>query len=154
GLEGDELAEALGTSTANTYVRMSRLRDTLERSLGALLVARTGRNDCPELAGILAGWDGELTPLLRKRVARHIDGCERCGDRRKAMVSPLALFAGMPLVPAPPDLRAKIVRAAAEAAAAVPVGPDEQFPAPPAPPPPADAGPAEGGGPPWGPILA
>ena len=130
GLEGEELAEALGTSTSNTYVRMSRLRDTLERSLGALLVARTGRQDCPELAQILAGWDGVLTPLLRKRVARHVDGCERCGERRKAMVSPLALFAGMPMLPAPDGLRARIISDASAAAAAVPLGPDELFPVP------------------------
>lgn len=158
GLEGEELAEALGTTTNNTYVRMSRLRDTLERSLGALLVARTGRQDCPELAQILAGWDGDLTPLLRKRVARHVDGCEQCGERRKAMVSPLALFAGMPMLPAPDGLRARIISDASAAAAAVPLGPDEQFPVPapvPVPPPPADGnGDGGGRGAPWGPILA
>lgn len=155
GLEGEELAEALGITTNNAYVRMSRLRDTLERSLGALLVARTGRQDCPELAAILAGWDGQLTPLLRKRVARHVDSCEQCGERRRAMVSPMALFAGMPLLPAPDHLRTRIISAAAAAAAAVPVGPDEQFPVPPPPPPPGGTtGDDTAGGPPWGPILA
>ena len=30
--------------------------------LGALLVARLGRDDCPDLAAILSGWDGRFTP--------------------------------------------------------------------------------------------
>jgi RNA polymerase sigma factor (sigma-70 family) len=133
GLEGEDLAEAMGITANNAYVKMSRLRDTLERSLGALLVARTGRRDCPDLAAVLAGWDGQLTPLLRKRIARHIDTCDTCGERKKAMVSPLAMFAGMPLVPAPSHLREHILDdAVAAAATAAPPAPDILFPAPPA----------------------
>ncbi|WP_162529184.1 sigma-70 family RNA polymerase sigma factor, partial [Mycolicibacterium sp. CBMA 361] len=58
GLEGPELAEALGVSAASANKIMQRLRDTMERSLGALLVARRGQagsNSCAELAAILAG---------------------------------------------------------------------------------------------------
>ena len=50
----------------------SRARAHFEIALGALLVARSGRDACPELAAILEGWDGRLTVLLRKRVDRHI----------------------------------------------------------------------------------
>jgi RNA polymerase sigma factor (sigma-70 family) len=125
GLEGEELAEAMGITANNAYVKLSRLRDTLERSLGALLVARTGSRDCEELAALLAGWDGAMSPLLRKRVARHVDGCEICGDRKKAMVSPLALLAGVPLLPAPAALRERILDATTTAAASAPPAPAE-----------------------------
>ena len=49
GLEGQDLADAMGTSLNNSYVMLSRLRDQVERSLGALLIARLGRDDCEEL---------------------------------------------------------------------------------------------------------
>lgn len=109
GLEGQDLADAMGTSLNNSYVMLSRLRDQVERSLGALLIARLGRDDCTELDAILQGWDGRFSPLLRKRVARHVDGCAVCADRRAAVVSPLALLGAMPLVPAPTALRSRVL---------------------------------------------
>ena len=77
GLAGDELAEALGVGLGHSHVLVHRMRDRVERSLGALVVARTGRRDCPEVDELLAGWDGELTVLLRKRLARHIEQLRR-----------------------------------------------------------------------------
>ena len=67
----------VSTGAANTIA--SRLRDTIERSLGALLVARRARNSggCEELAAILDGWDGQLNVLMRKRISRHIESCGR-----------------------------------------------------------------------------
>ena len=50
----------------------SRARAHFEAALGVLLVARSGQDACAELATIMAGWDGKLTVLLRKRVSRHI----------------------------------------------------------------------------------
>ena len=84
---------------------MNRLREQVERSLGALLVARLGRDDCTQLQTLLAQWDGRFTPLWRKRVARHVDGCEVCAERRRVLASPMALLAAAPLVPAPLALR-------------------------------------------------
>ena len=109
GLEGQELADAIGVEPGHAYVLLSRLRDQVERSLGALLVARYGRSDCPELATILHGWDGTFSPLLRKRVARHADGCDVCADRRKSLASPLALLSAVPLAPAPAHLRDRVL---------------------------------------------
>ncbi len=54
GLEGQELADALDVSHANAKKLVQRLRDTIERSLGALLVSRRCRDNiykCPDLAG-------------------------------------------------------------------------------------------------------
>jgi hypothetical protein len=109
GLDGADLGEALGVSAHNATVRLGRVRDLVERSLGALLVSRTGRRDCPELDGLLAGWDGGLTPLLRKRVARHIEGCAVCGERKRRMVSPTALLAAVPMLGAPAALRDRVL---------------------------------------------
>ena len=109
GLEGAELAAAMDVTPANAYVMLSRARDQVERALGALLIARKGSEDCAELAGLLKDWDGTFSPLIRKRVARHIDGCEVCETRRKLMVSPLALFAGVPAFAAPSSLRDRVL---------------------------------------------
>ncbi len=109
GLEGAELGEAMGVSTSQAYVLLSRLRDQVERSLGALLIARLGRDDCDELDTLLADWDGSFSPLIRKRVARHVDGCDVCGERRRIVVSPWALLAGVPLLAAPVALRDRVV---------------------------------------------
>jgi RNA polymerase sigma factor (sigma-70 family) len=43
GLSGPDLAEALGVSHASAKKLVQRLRDTIQRSLGALLVARGAR---------------------------------------------------------------------------------------------------------------
>lgn len=109
GLDGPELAEALGVTPKNANTLVERLRDTIARSLGALLVCRRGKADpdrCPELAAILDQWDGQFTPLMRKRVARHIDNCAVCEGDRARMVRPAALLPATPLViPAPAWLR-------------------------------------------------
>jgi RNA polymerase sigma factor (sigma-70 family) len=109
GLEGADLGQAIGVEPAHAYVLLTRLRDQVERSLGALLVARRGRADCPELAAILSGWDGRFSPLIRKRVARHVDSCEVCGAARRKLASPLALLAAVPPMPAPVELRGRVL---------------------------------------------
>jgi len=114
GLAGADLAAALGTSLNAAHALSSRARTQLERALGALLVARTGRSKCAELDALLDGWDGALTPLLRKRLARHVDRCETCGETRRHRLNPVALLAGVPFALAPPALRERILRDAGE----------------------------------------
>ncbi len=109
GLEGAELGEAMGVSAANAYTMLSRLRAQVDRSLGALLIARLGRDDCDDLDDLLADWDGTFSPLIRKRVSRHVDDCEVCGERRKKILSPWMLLAGVPMFTAPALLRDRVV---------------------------------------------
>jgi hypothetical protein len=108
-LEGADLADALGIPLNQAYALSSRARGQLERSLGALLVARTGREYCPDLAGLLAGWNGQLTVLLRKRVNRHIERCDVCGERKRRELSPAMLLSALPIVMLPPGLREQVL---------------------------------------------
>jgi RNA polymerase sigma factor (sigma-70 family) len=109
GLTGAELAQALGVSSDSAKKMVQRLRDTVERSLGALLVARqasAGHNRCPELATIVADWDGLFTILLRKRISRHVESCANCDEDRGRLVNPAALLGAAPVfIPAPNWLR-------------------------------------------------
>ncbi len=108
-LEGADLADALQIPLNQAHALASRARGQLERSLGALLVARTGRDYCQELAAMLAGWNGQLTVLLRKRVSRHIEHCEVCGERKRRELSPAMLLSAMPVVLLPPGLRQQVL---------------------------------------------
>lgn len=109
GLEGRDLGDALGVSPSQAYVMMSRLRNQVERSLGALLVARQGRRDCADLEAVLSGWDGAYTTVWRKRVARHVDGCATCSGTLRRVGSALAIFGATPALALPADLRDRIV---------------------------------------------
>jgi RNA polymerase sigma factor (sigma-70 family) len=113
-LDSDELASALGVSRNHAHAMLSRARSQLERSLGALIVARTGRKACADLDAMLAGWDGQLTVLMRKRISRHIEQCEVCGERKRRELSS-ALFAGvLPLVALFPGFREHLLRVLAD----------------------------------------
>ena len=113
-LDGGELANALGVSRNHAHAQLSRARSQLERSLGALIVARTGRRTCPVLAATLAGWDGQMTVLMRKRISRHIEQCDLCGERKRRELTP-ALFAGaMPVVALFPGFREQLLKMLAD----------------------------------------
>jgi RNA polymerase sigma factor (sigma-70 family) len=109
-LDGDDLADALGVSRNHAHALASRARAQFEGALGALLVARAGQDQCEELSGILAGWDGEMTLLLRKRVNRHIERCEVCGARKRRELSPAMLLSMLPMVALPAGLREQVLR--------------------------------------------
>lgn len=111
GLSGADLADALGVTPEQSYSLVNRMRDRVEKSLGALTVAKAGRRDCSQLDQILAGWNGELTVLLRKRVNRHIEECATC-DRNRKKFAPLALFGAAPVFAMPLGLRERVLAAA------------------------------------------
>ncbi|MER7421028.1 sigma-70 family RNA polymerase sigma factor, partial [Micromonospora peucetia] len=91
-LSSADIGMALGVPANHAHARLSRARSQLERALGALLVARSGARDCPTLAGLIDGWQGRLTPTLRKRVSRHIESCAVCGLLRREQLSPAVLL--------------------------------------------------------------
>jgi RNA polymerase sigma factor (sigma-70 family) len=92
GLEAGEVASVLGVSRSHAHTLLSRARSQLEACLGVLLVGRAGRDECGELSAMLAGWDGRLTVLLRKRVHRHIEQCATCSARRAFELRPAMLL--------------------------------------------------------------
>lgn len=100
-LRAPEVAAALGVSDNAAHAMLSRVRGQFERALGALSVARHGRDSCGELDQLLTGWDGEFDALWRKRIARHVDSCVTCSAVQKREVSPAALLSVLPLVAAP-----------------------------------------------------
>ncbi|MFC0531256.1 RNA polymerase sigma factor [Phytohabitans kaempferiae] len=97
GMSAVDIGAVLGISANHAHARLSRARAQLERALGVLLVARAGA--CPTLRELVAGWDGRLDPLLRKRLGRHVDGCARCLASRGALLSPAALLSGYVAAP-------------------------------------------------------
>ncbi|ROO58565.1 RNA polymerase sigma factor (sigma-70 family) [Micromonospora sp. Llam0] len=117
-LSAADVGAVLGVSDSHAHARLSRARTQLERAIGALLVARTGADDCPTLGELLRGWDGTLTVLLRKRVSRHIESCPTCADRRRRQVSPAALFsayATLPMLAVPAELWPRLELTSADA---------------------------------------
>lgn len=111
GLDTADLADALGVTPGHAAVLLSRMRDRLERCLGALVVARVGRRDCDALDRLLDGWDGRFSLEIRSKVTRHVESCLRCGRQRAALVSMERLAPALlpPVVLLPTDLRARLV---------------------------------------------
>ena len=114
-LHGADLAAVLGVPRNQAHALASRARGQLEKALGALLVARTGRRACPELDMLLYDWDGRMTVLTRKRVNRHIDQCDVCTNRKHGTLRPAALYGMAPLAPLPDVLREEVLGLCADA---------------------------------------
>ncbi|MDI6101558.1 sigma-70 family RNA polymerase sigma factor [Actinoplanes sp. NEAU-A12] len=101
-LTRDEIVEATGVGRQHAAVRVQRMKGQLET---ARVVVRALRPPhCPDLAGVLTGWDGRPGPLWRKRIARHTRDCRDCAPAWQDLVAAERLLAGMALVPLPPHL--------------------------------------------------
>lgn len=111
-LDVAEIAAVLGVSRNHAHALLSRARAQLEVSLGALLVARSGRGDCEALGALLEDWDGQLNVLMRKRINRHIERCPECTERKRRELAPALLLglAPLPIAVMPPGLRTQVLR--------------------------------------------
>jgi RNA polymerase sigma factor (sigma-70 family) len=99
GLSAADVARVLDISDKHAHARISRVRDQFEGALGALVMARDSRGRCEELDGVLRGWDGQLTALLRKRIERHTRECAVCAARRRERMNPASLLAAYAALP-------------------------------------------------------
>lgn len=108
-LDEAELAAVLDVSWSRAHALASRAREHLGKALGALLIARTGRQSCAELAALLADWDGRLTVQTGKLTAQHVDHCETCARRKRGALRPEVLSGLLPLAALPPGLREPIL---------------------------------------------
>jgi RNA polymerase sigma factor (sigma-70 family) len=111
-LDVAEIAAVLGVSRNHAHALLSRARAQLEVSLGALLVARSGRGDCEALGALLEDWDGQLNVLMRKRINRHIERCPECTERKRRELAPALLLglAPLPIAVMPSGLRTQVLR--------------------------------------------
>ena len=116
-LSGADLAAVLGVSRNQAHALASRAWGRLEREVGVLLVARTGRWACPALDLMLYDWDGQLTAPMRKQVARHTGQCDACAYRRRSALRPAALDGMAPQAALPRDLREKVLWLCADGSA-------------------------------------
>ena len=107
-LDGEELAESLGVPGPKCSVILHRAKDRLKTAVGALIVSKVGADACDDLAGIVAGH--EFSPLVRKRVARHITGCGVCEETERRH-RPEAYLAAAPLLPVPASLHKSVLDA-------------------------------------------
>lgn len=104
-LDNGEIAAVLNVKPSHVTALTSRARKSLEQSLGTLLVARAGGEGCPDLTELLAPWDGEFTPLWRKRIAKHVDNCPSCTGERRRRFTPAAILVTLPMMAVPVGLR-------------------------------------------------
>ena len=108
-LNDDDLAIVLGVSPSRAHDLAARARDRLEEALGALHIALTGREACPVLGELLAGWDGQLTEQTRDLVVWHIGECQTCANHGWGAMRPAAFSRLLPLAPLPQELREQVL---------------------------------------------
>lgn len=94
GLSSREIADALEVRPAYAYILVNRLKSSVAEALEAVLLVRTGRSNCPELASLVESYGEESTPRLRKAVSRHAKSCEDCTRTRSGRASVTALLQG------------------------------------------------------------
>lgn len=111
-----EIADVLKVSKGNAYTMVSRVKDAMEEAVTALFMTRQGSKDCPTLEALIeqmAG--GALSADSRRVVMKHVKSCDICEERRKKVVSPVALFGAFAPFPVAAEVKAS-VRGAAETA--------------------------------------
>jgi RNA polymerase sigma factor (sigma-70 family) len=121
-LERADLVQALGQPAAHVAVAVSRMRERLDVSRMVVHALRQ-LPACPGLIAVTAGWDGQPSPLWRKRLARHVRDCPACLPGPDEMVPAERLLIGLGLVPVPALLSASVLSRVVAPAAALPRGP-------------------------------
>jgi RNA polymerase sigma factor (sigma-70 family) len=100
-LDDDGLAALLGVSRKQARAMAAHACQQFEASLGALVTSGADWSLCQDLGSLLAGWNGEMTAALRRRLTEHIKACGVCGVRRTEPLLEPGLWPGRPLVPRP-----------------------------------------------------
>ncbi|MEX0782206.1 MAG: RNA polymerase sigma factor [Dehalococcoidia bacterium] len=110
GLDSGEIADVLGVTKNNGYVMLNRLKKAVEDAIGAFIMFKDGRRYCDDLDALLsvATIQG-MSPDVRKLIDGHVTQCDDCEERKKKLVSPLAVFGAFAAVPMPFDAKAHIL---------------------------------------------
>jgi len=97
-------------TTQHAAVRVQRMRQQLD--LGRVLVRSLNRTPrCAELSVLTVGWNGEPSPLWRKRLGRHVRSCADCGECARGLMPADGLLVGLGLVPVAVVLSPKVLQA-------------------------------------------
>jgi RNA polymerase sigma factor (sigma-70 family) len=99
-LDRGDLVQALGQPSTHVAVAVSRMRERLDVSRMVVHALRR-LPACPGLMAVTAEWNGEPSPLWRKRLARHVRDCPSCLPGPGDMVPAERLLMGLALVPVP-----------------------------------------------------
>ena len=116
-IHGADLAVVLGVSGRRAGALLTGACSRFEDSFAAAVVLRAGWAGCEALEAIVGVWDpgsAPLTPLLRKRLTRHIDSCDTCTRSRGARVFGPELLAAVLVVAPSLALRERITKTVPE----------------------------------------
>jgi RNA polymerase sigma factor (sigma-70 family) len=104
-LDRAELVAALGLPAGHVAVRVARMKEQLTTSR-VVVRALSADPRCAGLATVITDWDEAPSPLWRKRIARHLRGCRRCGAHQSGLGRHRPLPGGLPIRPGTrPQLR-------------------------------------------------
>ncbi|MDN3357378.1 sigma-70 family RNA polymerase sigma factor [Actinomadura sp. DC4] len=114
GLTPEELAEVLEITPQDASILVAQARHDLDDAFAAVVVAATGREDCPSI-GALAGPPGQrLDAETCGLLTRHITNCPICGTRGDGRAASGRLLHAMPFAAMPGALRDRFLAAAAD----------------------------------------
>jgi RNA polymerase sigma factor (sigma-70 family) len=108
GLTRAELAAGLGLTPPHAAVRVGRMKERL--ATARMIVHALDRvPQCRNIAVIAAGWDGEPSPLWRKRLARHVRDCTWCLAGAADLIPAEQLVGVLPLLVVPAGLAGRVL---------------------------------------------
>ncbi|MFF3883578.1 sigma-70 family RNA polymerase sigma factor [Streptomyces sp. NPDC001914] len=96
-LSRKDVAAATNLPTAHLAVQVQRMKSQLDVAR-TVVRALSCTPRCAELTELTGPGDPTPSPLLRKRIARHLRSCEPCGHPAGRLVPPERLLAGLPLL--------------------------------------------------------
>ena len=111
-LDPHELAEIFGVTPHEASVRVAQARHDLDDAFAAVVVAATGREDCPSVAALAGPIEEPLDADTCGKLARHISNCPICGTRGNRKVATARLLNAMPTAAIPAALRSRVLNTA------------------------------------------
>jgi hypothetical protein len=91
---------------------VAQARHDLDDAFAAVVVAATGREDCPSVAALAGPIDAPLDSDTCGKLARHISNCPICGTRGNRKVATARLLHAMPTAAIPAALRSRVLSTA------------------------------------------
>lgn len=113
-LDPGELAEVMRMAPQDVSVLVAQARHDLDDAFAAVVVAATGREDCPSVSALAGPQGRRLDAETCGRLARHITNCPICGVRGNRKIATTRLLSAMPYAAIPADLRDRVLTVAVD----------------------------------------